>query len=227
MLNRHRHHLVAALTVTALTLAACGSDSDDSSSTEPATTDAPAATDPPATDPPATDPPATDPPATDPPATDPPATDPPVAEGPTFDVAGIEDGGTFPLEMVCDQGNVPPVVTIEAVPDGTMELAFVVDDPDAPSDEPFAHWVVYGIAVDTTTFTDGDPAVTFGINDADVDVWVGPCPPEGDGPHTYVMRMIALDQPAGLELGLNARELADAVEPFVISTSEITSTHER
>ncbi|MEM9515830.1 MAG: YbhB/YbcL family Raf kinase inhibitor-like protein [Actinomycetota bacterium] len=236
----HRFKVATALAALSLVIAACGSDDSDSAATT-AITDPPAvtesaATDPPATEPPATDPPATEPPATDPPATEPdttepPATEPPATEPPveelTFQIAGIEDGGTVPAEMACDQANMPPVVTIESVPEGTMEFVFIVDDPDAPTTVPFTHWVVYGIPATTSTFTDAEAGLTYGNNDAEIAQWIGPCPPEGDAPHEYVFRLVALDTAADLAPGLDARAVADAIDPFVLATAEVTSTYAR
>ena len=117
------------------------------------------------------------------------------------------------------------VVTVESSPAGTLQLAFVVDDPDAPTDEPFVHWVVYSIPGDATEFTDAEDGITYGVNDADVEGWVGPCPPDGE--HEYVFTMFALDQTLELDAGLDGRELVEMIADATIAEVAITATYER
>mgnify|MGYP001825426135 CR=1 FL=1 len=163
-----------------------------------------------------------------------PTTAPATTEAPTttaapstleFTIEDIDDGGTIPTEFTCDGDNTPILVTIESSPEGTVELAFIVDDPDAPTDEPFVHWAVYGIPGNTSEFTDAEDALTYGENDAGVEGWIGPCPP--DGAHEYVFTLFALDQPLGLEAGLDGRELAEAITDATIADATITATFER
>ena len=39
----------------------------------------------------------------------------------------------------------PPPLRWEAPPSGTRSLALVVEDPDAPTPNPFVHWIVTNI----------------------------------------------------------------------------------
>ncbi|MFB6176900.1 MAG: YbhB/YbcL family Raf kinase inhibitor-like protein, partial [Halobaculum sp.] len=38
-----------------------------------------------------------------------------------------------------------PPLEIDGVPSGTERLALVVDDPDAPTAEPFVHWLLWNV----------------------------------------------------------------------------------
>jgi Raf kinase inhibitor-like YbhB/YbcL family protein len=212
-----------------------GADDDAPGNSSAPTTEV-TATDPPETDPPETEPPATDapettaPPETDPPETDPPETDPPVTDPPpadlSFTVGGIDDGQPIPRRFTCDGANEPPVITIGDVPEKTQQLAFLMEDPDAP-DRTFVHWVAYGIAPDIGEFSDGRSDVTYGLNDVQLLDWFGPCPPEGDGPHNYTFTLFALDEPLDLEPGLDGRQLRSAIEPAVLRETSIVAPYER
>lgn len=175
-----------------------------------------------------TEAPATTPATTEAPATSSaPTTSEPAPAALTFSIDDIEDGGVIPIEFTCDDDNVAPIVTIDAVPDGVLQFALVVDDPDAPTVEPFVHWLVYNIPGDSSGFSDGEPDLTYGVTDAGVDGWFGPCPPAGDGPHEYAFALYGLDQELELAPGLDGRALAEALAPAVIAENVITASYER
>jgi Raf kinase inhibitor-like YbhB/YbcL family protein len=50
-------------------------------------------------------------------------------------------------------GNVSPPLEWTGVPDRTISLVLIVDDPDAPKGL-FTHWIVYGLKADTTGLTE-------------------------------------------------------------------------
>ena len=217
--------VVSVLVVVGAAIAAFaffGSDDDDASTTSDPTDTTPAPTTTTAGEPttaPTTEAPAT----TSAPTTATPTTEPDATL--EFTIENIDDGGRIPIEFTCDGDNTPVVVTVESSPAGTLELAFVVDDPDAPTDEPFVHWVVYSIPGDATEFTDAEDGITYGVNDADVEGWVGPCPPDGE--HEYVFTMFALDQTLELDAGLDGRELVEMIADATIAEVAITATYER
>ena len=144
-----------------------------------------------------------------------------------FSVDGVTGGSNVPVEFTCDGANETPAVTIEGVPSGVEELALVVDDPDAPTDSPFVHWLVYGIGPETTVVTDGDAALTYGVNDAGTEAWFGPCPPPGDGLHTYRWKLFGLSSAMELEPGLDGRSLEDAIADAVKTDSLLIAGYER
>jgi Raf kinase inhibitor-like YbhB/YbcL family protein len=113
------------------------------------------------------------------------------------------------------------------VPEGTQQLALIMDDADAPTPDPFVHWVVYGIAGDATEITDGNDEFTYGLNDTGTADWFGPCPPPGDGPHGYVFTLYALDAVIELPEDLDGRDLFTAIEPEVTLEAEVSATYER
>jgi Raf kinase inhibitor-like YbhB/YbcL family protein len=92
--------------------------------------------------------------------------------------------------------NVHPGLTVDGVPDGTVELAVICHDPDAPMPDGFCHWTLYGIPADTVAFPEGaaDDAFRPGPTDKGTHGYVGPRPPAGHGDHRYYFWVYALDR---------------------------------
>jgi len=79
-------------------------------------------------------------------------------------------------------------------PAGTVSLALLCEDPDAPQDEPFVHWVLAGIPAEREELVESEERRYIrGRNDFDEQGWGGPLPPEGHDPHRYVFKLYALD----------------------------------
>ena len=135
-------------------------------------------------------------------------------------------GQNVPIENTCDGANETPPVTIEGVPPDVEELVLVVEDPDAPTEFPFVHWLVYGIGPDTTVVTDGDATLTYGLTDAGTESWFGPCPPAGEF-HTYRWRLLGLSTASGLEPGLDGRIVEDAITGSVVVDALVISSYSR
>jgi Raf kinase inhibitor-like YbhB/YbcL family protein len=98
-----------------------------------------------------------------------------------------------PERFSCEGENVPPPLRWSRAPEGTAELAVVVEDPDARNDT-FVHWLVVGIDPRTTALEpDGLPAgATVLPGSSDNRTYIGPCPPDGSGTHRYFFEVYAL-----------------------------------
>ena len=59
--------------------------------------------------------------------------------------SAFQSGGRIPDRFTGDGQDVSPSLLISDVPDGAKELALICDDPDAPSTQPWVHWVIYKI----------------------------------------------------------------------------------
>ncbi|MGW6495247.1 YbhB/YbcL family Raf kinase inhibitor-like protein [Nonomuraea angiospora] len=93
--------------------------------------------------------------------------------------------------------NTAPDLEISGVPEGAVELALIVHDPDAPLPHGFTHWVVYGIDPATTVISapGGGAAYREGPNGLGGKAYTGPQPPPGHGVHHYYFWLYALDKP--------------------------------
>jgi Raf kinase inhibitor-like YbhB/YbcL family protein len=135
--------------------------------------------------------------------------------------------------------NVSIDLSWDNLPEGTVELALVADDPVAPMPMPFVHWVAYNIPASATGLPAGmsaDPEVTGvpslngminGVNGLRRTGYFGPRPPVDGKLHAYHYRVYALDTALGLEQGLNKEQLLEAIEGHVLGTGMLMGHYER
>ena len=115
-------------------------------------------------------------------------------------------------------------------------MALIVDDPDAPSAEPWVHWVLYKIPPSTTALAEGVPTTRTlsqpfgavqGINSWRTVGYRGPAPPPGHGTHHYHFKLYALDAVLPLEAGLDKKKLLAAMAGHVVGETELIGTYSR
>ena len=140
-------------------------------------------------------------------------------------------GGKIPSKLTCDGADVSPEIAFSSPPAGTKSFAIVVDDPDAPT--AFAHWLAYGIPVDTRELPEGASTssrrlehATEGINSFGRTGYGGPCPPAGQT-HRYVFHVYALDTVPQLPVGASAEQLHAAIEGHVRAEGQIIGVYAR
>jgi len=124
-------------------------------------------------------------------------------------------------------------------PAGTREFALVCDDPDAPTPEPWVHWVIYGIPADVRSLPEGianeaeldNPVVAKqGKNSWPKGVMIGyrgPMPPPGHGTHHYNFKLYALDQRLDLAPSATKQALLRAIQGHVLAEAKLTGTYAR
>lgn len=115
-------------------------------------------------------------------------------------MAGIElrspdfdDQAFIPERHSHDADNVSPSLEWMGVPSEAVELLLLCEDPDAPGDAAFLHWLVTGIDPHTGGVPErGEPAGgQMWPNDFGETGWGGPAPPPGT-PHRYIVSLYAL-----------------------------------
>jgi Raf kinase inhibitor-like YbhB/YbcL family protein len=148
-------------------------------------------------------------------------------------------GAAIPKRYSGEGEDVSPPLSWQAVPQGTQELAIICDDPDAPSVEPWVHWVIYRIPpqlnhlpehLSNRQHLDSPVALRQGRNS-----WTsgpkfgyrGPMPPVGHGTHHYHFRLYALDAALELEPGCDRSDLVQAMQGHILSETEIVGTYAR
>jgi Raf kinase inhibitor-like YbhB/YbcL family protein len=175
---------------------------------------------------------------------------PPVDPGPSLALKGaapmtmdvhssaFEDGGRIPKRYSGEGEDVSPALEWGEVPSGTKELALVCDAPDAPSPQPWVHWVIYKLAAELRGLPEGivrkerleEPAgAVQGKNSwrSDNVGYRGPMPPPGHGVHHYHFKLYALDAALGLAPGATKEELLRAMDGHVLGRGEVVGTYER
>jgi Raf kinase inhibitor-like YbhB/YbcL family protein len=147
------------------------------------------------------------------------------------------DGDPIPEEHSKDEGNnTSPALNLTDVPDEANSLALIVDDPDAPREEPWVHWLVWNIPPQADTIPEGYPpsgdgkafdATRQGTNDFGNERYDGPAPPPSDDPHRYRFQPFALEGTLDVEEGAERGELEDAMQGSVIAEAQLVGTYDR
>jgi Raf kinase inhibitor-like YbhB/YbcL family protein len=134
------------------------------------------------------------------------------------------EGGQIPTEHGCDGGDSPIPLRWSGTPDGTSELALVMDDPDARG---FVHWVVTGIPASVSELGAGGlPAgAREGQNDFGRAGYGGPCPPSGS--HRYVLTLYALSAPLELAGSPSAEDVRAAAREGAVAEARLAGSYQR
>ena len=142
----------------------------------------------------------------------------------TLTSSAYAQGTEIPVDHTCDGADQLPPFSWSGTPDGTAELALVMDDPDARG---FVHWIVTGIPPDATSIGPGSlPAVAReGRNDFGRTGYGGPCPPSGT--HRYVATLYALSEPLNLGGAPTAAELHSASSGKVVGDARLEARYTR
>lgn len=137
-------------------------------------------------------------------------------------------GGPIPDEYTTDGEDVSPELVFSDVPAGTVELAVVCHDPDAPLTLGFTHWVVWGIAPDAGGIPrGGGGAFTEGTNDMGNQGYGGPAPPPGHGRHHYFFHLYALSRAVEGGSGTTGPELLAQIDDAITEQARLVGTYER
>ena len=101
----------------------------------------------------------------------------------------------------CSGENVSLPLEWSGVPAEAKSLALTIYDPDAPTGSGFWHWEVANLPPSTTSLAEnagaaGNANLPAGAvqsrNDAGTSAYFGPCPPQGDSPHHYIITIFAV-----------------------------------
>lgn len=148
----------------------------------------------------------------------------------------FEENATIPQRFTCDGEDVSPQLNVTDTPSEAETLALIVDDPDAPREEPWVHWLIWDLPAAADQISEGYPPsgdgkafdqAAQGTNDFGNVEYGGPCPPPDHGEHRYRFTVFALDTTLGLETGANRTQLEDAMDGHVIEQDRYVGVYER
>jgi hypothetical protein len=140
-------------------------------------------------------------------------------------------------EAFVDAGPIPRIYTVEGegkspplrwkvVPGGTRALALIVEDPDAPTPDPFVHWIVTGIPPTAGSI---EAALAQGAHQGRNSMlrasWAPCAPPKGDEAHRYFFQLFALSRETGPVPGRSA--LLTAMRGCVLGSATLVGTFRR
>jgi Raf kinase inhibitor-like YbhB/YbcL family protein len=146
----------------------------------------------------------------------------------------IDIDGTIEPRYTAYGDNVSPPLRWTAVP-GAGAYALILEDPDAPIEKPFVHWLIWNIPGDLTALPEGVPnnetpvtpqGAVQAKNDNGSFGYFGPRPPAGTGLHHYHIQIFALDGPLTLHGDADIRALVNAMQGRVLADSELIGTFE-
>jgi Raf kinase inhibitor-like YbhB/YbcL family protein len=138
------------------------------------------------------------------------------------------DHQPIPARQAKDHDNLSPALEWSGMPEGTVELAVLCEDPDAPRGT-FTHWVLAGLEPTATGLVEGErPAgAVEGRNDFAEEGYGGPQPPVGDDPHRYFFQVYAASAPLGLQAAASADDLRRALEGKELASGTLVGTYQR
>lgn len=154
----------------------------------------------------------------------------------TIQSSAFGDGGPIARKFSGEGDNASPPLSWSRPPPEAKEIVLIADDPDAPTDSPFVHWVIYNIPASTiglsprveTSPTPRDvKGAAQGKNDTGTVGYTGPMPPRGHGVHHYHFHIFAVDELMSLRPGLTKDQVLEAIEGHVVAQGRLTGTYER
>ncbi len=150
----------------------------------------------------------------------------------------FSQGQRIPQKYSGQGADVSPPLSWSGLPEGAQELVLICDDPDAPTAEPWVHWVVYKIPIEMDGLPEGierkarlkqPRGVLQGTNSwpAGQNVgYRGPMPPPG-GEHRYFFRLYALEARLVIEPGLNKQRVLEEIKNHVLAEGKLMGTYQR
>lgn len=148
------------------------------------------------------------------------------------------NGDRIPKVLTADGDDRSPPLTWSDLPEGTVTVAVICDDPDVGRDASWVHWLIYDIPALAPGLPEGlprTPRLSHPLNAkqgrtswrGDNIGWQGPAPPPGTGDHRYTFTIYALDAPTGLPAGVDRVALRKAMRGKVISTATLIGLYSR
>lgn len=143
----------------------------------------------------------------------------------------FEAAGPLPARFSCEGENISPPLDWDVPPEGTKSLALLMDDPDAPGEVPFSHWVLYNLPINFRGLPENfQPGADFvgerGRNSMGKIRYEGPCPPMGET-HRYFFRLYAVDIQLELGEGATRAQVIDALRGHILEETELSVTFGR
>lgn len=137
----------------------------------------------------------------------------------------FKDGQIMPKKYTCAGDNTSPHIFWSNVPEATKTFVLICDDPDAPTQDPWVHWIVFNIPATQNELEENylseNSELCQGLNSFNKQEYGGPCPPIGHGMHHYAFKVYALDTKLELESGATKNDLESAMIGHILATGEL------
>jgi hypothetical protein len=130
--------------------------------------------------------------------------------------------------------NISPPLAWENLPEGAVELALVMEDPDVPLRRPFVHLVATAIAPQLSGLPEGalsDGAAALGVRlgrgSFNRSGYTGPRALPGHGPHRYLFELFALNRRLDFLVPPTRAQLMQALHGAVIGRGQLVGIFEQ
>lgn len=131
--------------------------------------------------------------------------------------------GDIPAHYSCEGEGINPELRIQTLPEETVTLALIVEDPDTAIGV-FDHWVVWNIERTATIAEGRNPGIS-GVNGRGATGYLPPCPPNGR--HRYFFYIYALDAHLDLSPGATKQELQAAMSSHILAQGTIMGYYQK
>lgn len=151
----------------------------------------------------------------------------------------FSQGHPIPKKYTGEGTDVSPPLAWSDAPEGTKELVLICDDPDAPTDEPWVHWVIYKLPATTTGLPEGvprkprlksPPGALQGRNSwpgQESIGYRGPMPPPGHGTHRYHFKLYAIEAHLVCEPGMDKKAIMSEIKDHILAEGVLMGTYQR
>jgi Raf kinase inhibitor-like YbhB/YbcL family protein len=133
----------------------------------------------------------------------------------------FQEGKMIPEEYTCQGKNISPPLTISHLPDKTISMVLIMDDPDAPGGG-FDHWVVYDMPPTASIVQDYSDGIAANNGKGDAQ-YTGPCPPTGI--HHYHFKIYALDAKLGTIQNADKAKVLDKMKGHILASGELIGVY--
>jgi hypothetical protein len=138
----------------------------------------------------------------------------------------LKNNDIVPAKFTCQGEDINPTLSWSDLPAGTVSLALIVDDPDAPAGT-WTHWTIWNIdpalgGIKENTVPAG---AVEGLTSWDNTGWQGPCPPSGS--HRYYFKLYALDRALSLTPQATVQDLTLALKGHTLAEAQLMATYQK
>ena len=129
----------------------------------------------------------------------------------------------IPKKFGYKHGNTSPPLRITNIPENTVSLALIMDDPDAMAavGKVWVHWVVWNIEPKNNEFKEN--STPSGSIEGETDFgeigYGGPAPPDKE--HTYIFKLFALDKKLEIAKGSTKTHIENEMKNHILEETTL------
>jgi len=145
------------------------------------------------------------------------------------------DGGSIPATYTADGPGLSPPLSWSDPPAETRSVILAIEDADSPTPAPIVHALVFGLHPSEVNLVMGalpseggrGQIETLGHNSFGRCEYLPPDPPNGHGPHRYVIQVFALGDVPPLKQGASKHDILEALRGRVLARGSMIGVYER